>query len=37
MPPTATAIIFFGIGALLDRFSNAKAIATPDVVKVMRQ
>jgi len=28
---------FFGIGALLDRFPNARAIATPDVVKVMRQ
>jgi glyoxylase-like metal-dependent hydrolase (beta-lactamase superfamily II) len=28
---------FFGIGALLDRFPNAKAVATPDVVKVMRK
>ena len=28
---------FFGIGALLDRFSNARAVATPDVVKLMRQ
>ena len=28
---------FFGIGALLDRFPNARAVATPDVVKVMRQ
>ena len=28
---------FLGIGALLDRFPNARAIATPDVVKVMRQ
>jgi glyoxylase-like metal-dependent hydrolase (beta-lactamase superfamily II) len=28
---------FFGIGALLDRFPNAKAVATPDVVKLMRQ
>src|SRR5580704_13762665 len=28
---------FFGIGALLDRFPNARALATPDVVKLMRQ
>src|SRR5713101_2777943 len=28
---------FFGIGALLDRFPNARAVATPDVVKVMCQ
>ena len=28
---------FFGIGALLDRFPNAKAVATPDVLKVMRR
>jgi glyoxylase-like metal-dependent hydrolase (beta-lactamase superfamily II) len=28
---------FFGIGAVLDRFPNAKAVATPDVVKVMRK
>jgi len=28
---------FFGIGALLDRFPNARAVATPEVVKVMRQ
>src|SRR5260370_27433704 len=28
---------FFGVGALLDRFPNAKAVATPDVVKLMRQ
>src|SRR3984957_10464190 len=28
---------FFGIGALLDRFPNARAVATPDVVKAMRQ
>jgi glyoxylase-like metal-dependent hydrolase (beta-lactamase superfamily II) len=28
---------FFGIGALLDRFPNARAVATPDVVKRMRQ
>src|SRR5712664_1034580 len=28
---------FFGIGALLDRFPNAKAVATPGVVKRMRQ
>jgi glyoxylase-like metal-dependent hydrolase (beta-lactamase superfamily II) len=28
---------FFGIGALLDRFPNARAVATPDVVKLMRQ
>jgi glyoxylase-like metal-dependent hydrolase (beta-lactamase superfamily II) len=26
---------FFGIGALLDRFPNARAVATPDVVKLM--
>ena len=28
---------FFGIGALLDRFPNARAVATPGVVKIMRQ
>ena len=28
---------FFGIGPLLDRFPNAKAVATPNVLKVMRQ
>src|SRR6266478_4432845 len=28
---------FFGVGALLDRFPNARAVATCDVVKVMRQ
>jgi glyoxylase-like metal-dependent hydrolase (beta-lactamase superfamily II) len=28
---------FFGIGALLNRFPNARAVATPDVVKLMRQ
>ena len=28
---------FFGIGALLDRFPNARGVATPDVVKLMRQ
>jgi glyoxylase-like metal-dependent hydrolase (beta-lactamase superfamily II) len=28
---------FFGIGALLDRFPSAKAVATPNVLKVMRQ
>jgi len=28
---------FFGIGALLDYFPNAKAIATPAVVKHMKQ
>src|SRR6202051_4431269 len=28
---------FFGIGALLDRFPNARAVATSDVVKLMRQ
>src|ERR1700731_2442983 len=28
---------FFGIGALLDRFPNARAVATRDVVKLMRQ
>jgi glyoxylase-like metal-dependent hydrolase (beta-lactamase superfamily II) len=28
---------FFGIGALLERFPNARAVATADVVKVMRQ
>src|SRR5215510_15092080 len=27
----------FGVGALLERFPNARAVATPDVVKVMRQ
>jgi glyoxylase-like metal-dependent hydrolase (beta-lactamase superfamily II) len=28
---------FFGIGAPLDRFPNARAVATPDVVRLMRQ
>jgi glyoxylase-like metal-dependent hydrolase (beta-lactamase superfamily II) len=28
---------FFGIGALLDRFPSAKAAATPNLLKVMRQ
>jgi glyoxylase-like metal-dependent hydrolase (beta-lactamase superfamily II) len=28
---------WFGLGALLERFPNARALATPDVVKVMRQ
>ena len=28
---------FFGIGALLDRFPNARAVAMPDVLKLMRQ
>src|SRR5258706_7356518 len=28
---------FFGVGTLLDRFPNARAVATPGVVKVMRQ
>jgi glyoxylase-like metal-dependent hydrolase (beta-lactamase superfamily II) len=28
---------WFGIGTILDRFPNARAVATPDVVKVMRQ
>ena len=28
---------FFGLGALLDRFPNTRAVATPDVVKVMRK
>jgi glyoxylase-like metal-dependent hydrolase (beta-lactamase superfamily II) len=28
---------FFGTGALLERFPNAKAVATPDVVKMMRR
>ena len=28
---------FFGIGALLERFPHARAVATPDVVKRMRQ
>jgi glyoxylase-like metal-dependent hydrolase (beta-lactamase superfamily II) len=28
---------FFGIGALLDRFPNAKALATPNVLQLMRQ
>ena len=28
---------FFGLGAVLDRFPNARAVATPDVVKVMRR
>ncbi len=28
---------FFGLGAVLDRFPNARAVATRDVVKVMRR
>src|SRR5207249_10724012 len=28
---------WFGIGTLLERFPNAKAVATPNVVKVMHQ
>jgi glyoxylase-like metal-dependent hydrolase (beta-lactamase superfamily II) len=28
---------WFGIGALLERFPNAKAVATPNVVRVMRE
>jgi glyoxylase-like metal-dependent hydrolase (beta-lactamase superfamily II) len=28
---------WFGVGALLERFPNARAVATPEVVKVMRQ
>jgi len=28
---------WFGVGTLLDRFPNAKAVATPNTVKVMRQ
>src|SRR6476660_5362688 len=28
---------WFGIGALLERFPNARAVATPDVVRVMHQ
>ncbi len=28
---------WFGVGALLDRFPNAKVVATPNTVKVMRQ
>ena len=28
---------WFGVGTLLERFPNAKAVATPDTVKVMRQ
>jgi len=28
---------WFGVGTLLERFPNAKAVATPDAVKVMRQ
>jgi glyoxylase-like metal-dependent hydrolase (beta-lactamase superfamily II) len=28
---------WFGLGALLERFPTARALATPDVVKVMRQ
>jgi glyoxylase-like metal-dependent hydrolase (beta-lactamase superfamily II) len=28
---------WFGIGALLERFPSARAVATPDVVRVMRQ
>ena len=37
MSLTATANHFFGIRALLDRFPNARAVATADVVKLMRQ
>jgi glyoxylase-like metal-dependent hydrolase (beta-lactamase superfamily II) len=28
---------FFGIGALLDRFPNARTVGTPDVAKLTRQ
>jgi glyoxylase-like metal-dependent hydrolase (beta-lactamase superfamily II) len=28
---------WFGIGALLERFPNARAVATPNVVRIMRQ
>ena len=28
---------WFGIGTIIDRFPNAKPVATPDVVKIMRQ
>src|SRR6266481_6216194 len=28
---------WFGVGTLLERFPNAKAVAMPDVVKIMRQ
>ena len=28
---------WFGIGVLLERFPNARAVTTPDVVRVMRQ
>jgi glyoxylase-like metal-dependent hydrolase (beta-lactamase superfamily II) len=28
---------WFGVGTLLERFPNARAVATPDTVKVMRQ
>ena len=28
---------WFGVGTLLERFPNARVVATPDVVKVMRQ
>src|SRR5216683_7887907 len=28
---------WFGVGTLLDRFPNARAVATPNVVKVMHQ
>jgi glyoxylase-like metal-dependent hydrolase (beta-lactamase superfamily II) len=28
---------WFGVGALLERFPNARTVATPDVAKVMRQ
>src|SRR5882757_6846473 len=28
---------WFGVGTLLERFPNATAVATPEVVKVMRQ
>src|SRR6267142_880641 len=28
---------WFGVGTLLERFPNARAVATPNVVKVMRQ
>src|ERR1700739_3197789 len=28
---------WFGVGTLLERFPNAKAVATPDTIKVMRQ
>ena len=37
IPHMAMETIGFGVGTLLERFPNGLAVATPEVVKVMRQ